>query len=356
MLEIVNERKSAFGKKLDEIRMFNKNNQFSNFKFNSNPGANETYNSLKNSEKIEESNRGNVKNSNISSIIKSNEENNSNTKIVFNNSNQNLSNHYKLTNNQNDNSMLGKKQLAHKSIADMFNKSFDNTNQSTELIPRKIEFKLSHVLKGGEMEEVQKINKKDAGRNNNIDNIMYNINEFQLSVDKPIGFNNVGNTCFLNSVLQSLCSTKILVNYLFKNDHINTCQFSKQSVCILCQFHKLLLTINNSKSSSCTPMSIVQNIKVISKSIRIGRQEDSHEFLTKMLEMLESSNMKDLKLKDHNFIKNLNDTHKGVIYDIFGGEVNSTVTCGQCKHKSVKKEDFYSISLVRKIFIFLGFK
>ena len=43
-------------------------------------------------------------------------------------------------------------------IIDLLNKSLtsNNLNQSTELIPRKIEFKLSHVLKGGEVEEIQK--------------------------------------------------------------------------------------------------------------------------------------------------------------------------------------------------------
>jgi ubiquitin C-terminal hydrolase len=340
--------------------MFEKNNKISSLNFpKMNGNSNET-NIFHNRIANEGSNIKNISNinssqTNLMNNLSSNNMNklgNGTSKVVFNNGIHNISginhninniNSNNSNNNGNNSNFLGKKQnFANRSIADMFNKSFDNTNQSTELIPKKIEFKLSHVLKGGEMEEIQKIEQKQIHSKENL----YNNDQFQLSIDKPKGFNNVGNTCFLNSVLQSLCSTQILVSYLFKNNHLNNCQLSKQSVCILCQFHKLLLAINTCKNSSYTPMSIVQNIKVISKSLRIGRQEDSHEFLMKMLETLESSNLKDLKLKDTNFIKNLNDTHKGIIYDIFGGEVNSTVTCGQCKHKSVKKEDFYSISVV----------
>lgn len=269
-------------------------------------------------------------------------------------------------------------------IVDKLYKSFSNNalNQSTELLPRKIEYELSYIIQGGEIVNKNPKKKKTISSiletistdNNTNDSNFINKTEqhtnklsqiFQKNLIPNIpsigkGLRNVGNTCFLNSTLQGLIYSEYLNNYFYLFKHSESCKVSATSVCMLCQYEKLItqaLSIsfssknNNSNlisaNSSFTPMSIIQNIKVISKFLKVGRQEDAHEFLVKLLEAMEDSSKKDLKLRANTFISNSIDIDKeNVIKKLFGGVYSSTVTCGTCKNISSIKGDYMSLSLV----------
>ena len=49
--------------------------------------------------------------------------------------------------------------------------------------------------------------------------------EWQETFSVGAGLVNMGNTCFLNSILQCLTYTAPLVNYLMDDDHYKTCKF-----------------------------------------------------------------------------------------------------------------------------------
>ena len=51
----------------------------------------------------------------------------------------------------------------------------------------------------------------------------------------------LGNTCYLNSVLQALTYTRPLVNYLFSGDHSQNCTIN--GFCMLCQLEHLMKTV-----------------------------------------------------------------------------------------------------------------
>ena len=61
---------------------------------------------------------------------------------------------------------------------------------------------------------------------------------------------------------------------------------------------------------------------------------------------MEDSNLKYLKL----FTKKLlNSSENSLIQHLFGGKIQSCLTCDVCKKKSIKIEDFLDVSLVSNI-------
>jgi len=68
---------------------------------------------------------------------------------------------------------------------------------------------------------------------NFIDSLMY----WKKENPPGCGFNNLGNTCFLNSVLQCILYTPPLKNYFDFLDHSKTCEID--GVCFLCEYGKL---------------------------------------------------------------------------------------------------------------------
>ena len=245
-------------------------------------------------------------------------------------------------------------------LFDKLTKSFNNNNlkHSSDLIPNKVEFKLSYIIQGGEIKNISKsegvvIEQKSQ---TNIKPIVLEDNSSFIQLfKKPVlkdrkygkGLNNVGNTCFLNSTLQALFHTTPFVNYFLYSQHSKNCKLSQKDLCMLCKFEISIKQTFNSMdkgNSSFTPSSIIQSIKSISKHLRIGRQEDSHEFLIKLLESLESSYKKNEELILDSFIKDNNKAANLINY-CFTGQINSIVECGTCKYKSETKTEGNHISL-----------
>jgi len=165
------------------------------------------------------------------------------------------------------------------------------------------------------------------------------------------GLNNMGNTCFLNSVLQSLLYTPGLINYFVFSDHKKKC--NPKGLCLMCEFHCLVDLSKDRKFGSLTPKNILNNLKFISKNIKIGRQEDAHEFLLYLLDGLEKACKGFVTSIKNNFIvsSNLN-TEDNLIQKLFGGKLASCVICLKCKNVSKKVDQYLDISIVQPIFHF----
>lgn len=304
-----------------------------------------------------------------------------------------------------------------------------NRNNDSELIPYKIEFKLSHVLKGEkkisengytdnkinskEKFEIKNFEKKkNSKQDNNSDSdntsqetktssneegkkivveinnslnsfikketaTIQNLNNERLKslskgfifedsyVDsllewkKPCyvgsGLNNMGNTCFLNSVLQNLLYTPALINYFDFSEHLKKC--NPKGICLMCEFSKLNQVSKSSKNGALTPKNILNNLKLISKNIKIGRQEDAHEFLLYFLDGLEKSCKTFVNQIRNNFIVSNTTDEDNLIQKLFGGKLASKVICLKCKNVSKKVDQYLDISIVRiKFKNFLGYK
>jgi len=153
------------------------------------------------------------------------------------------------------------------------------------------------------------------------------------------GFANLGNTCFLNSVLQVLTYTAPLVNYANSDEHRNSC--ASVGFCMLCEFKNHLIRVakHNAQNGPIRPMSIIQRLSCISKNFKFGRQEDAHEFLRYVIEAFRKSCLAGKKNLDR-FSKETT-----AINQIFGGLFRSQVTCLSCKKSSYTFDPMMELNL-----------
>jgi len=115
------------------------------------------------------------------------------------------------------------------------------------------------------------------------------------SRDIGVGLNNVGNTCFLNSVLQCLLHTPALIYIVIKHAPTKECLVGAGAFCMICKFRDLVFktTMSSSAGYSYTPVSVLQSLKKIAKSLSHGRQEDAHEFLRYIIDAFQRSALHD---------------------------------------------------------------
>lgn len=212
-----------------------------------------------------------------------------------------------------------------------------------DLIPFKLEFEYTCTLNSTENKKEQNENSKTNTEVKKANNPFLRLYVGVSSIGG--GLNNMGNTCFLNSVLQSLMFTLPMNNYFLRSNHLKICKV-KDSVCLLCEFCKLCSELQSRRA--LTPYNIIRNIKMICKHIRIGRQEDAHEFFIYLLDALEKSYTNFSKSINNKFIvdnKGKNQRNYNLIQNVFGGELSSEVQCMKCKKSSVTIDKFLSISL-----------
>ncbi|KAL2545363.1 ubiquitin carboxyl-terminal hydrolase 21-like [Forsythia ovata] len=160
--------------------------------------------------------------------------------------------------------------------------------------------------------------------------------------NKPVivgaGFANLGNTCFLNAVLQCFIHTVPLLQGLFYSSHSVHCHFNSEGFCVLCDLRELVELSLISAGRVVTPWKLVNNLSYFSSSFGRFQQEDAHEFLQCFLDRLESSENSKLKeavsSRNDNFVK-----------QVFGGRLVSKLKCCNCGHCSDTYEPSIDLSL-----------
>jgi ubiquitin carboxyl-terminal hydrolase 36/42 len=297
---------------------------------------------LKGEKKISENNNNNYNNNtndndNFSELTKTSSIENEKKNLLkekekekVNNNNKDYSEKNNISLNKNDDILKISNNL-------IVNNNISN-NPAVNLIDNEIKLSRKNSMVSYTSEKSSK--SKEIFNDNFVDGLL----EWKKPTAIGSGLNNMGNTCFLNSVLQSLLYTPGLINY-FDNSEIKR-KYNPRGICFLIEFNNLIDASKKSKIHSLTPKGILNNLKVISKNLKIGRQEDAHEFLLYLLDALEKSCKIYTDTIKSNFIINSNGNEDNLIQKLFGGKLASCVICLKCKNVSKKIDQYLDISLV----------
>ncbi|XP_027348085.1 ubiquitin carboxyl-terminal hydrolase 21-like [Abrus precatorius] len=140
------------------------------------------------------------------------------------------------------------------------------------------------------------------------------------------GLDNLGNTCFMSSILQCFTHTVPLIQGLRSCTH--AC--GEDGFCGLCALREHIELSLASSGSSIAPTRLVDKLTYFSPSFRRGEQQDAHEFMQCVLNKLRSC----FPYRDDNLVEN-----------IFGSRLISNLRCCNCGYSSDTYEPVLDVSL-----------
>uniref|UniRef100_A0ACD5U6E7 Uncharacterized protein n=1 Tax=Avena sativa TaxID=4498 RepID=A0ACD5U6E7_AVESA len=176
------------------------------------------------------------------------------------------------------------------------------------------------------------------------------------------GLHNLGNTCFMNSAIQSLVHTPPLVEYFLKDytQEINTENPLGLQGELAVAFAELLRKLWTAGRTSVPPRAFKSKLSCFAPQFSGYNQHDSQELLAFLLDGLHED-LNRVKKKPYIEAKNADDRpdeefaeecwnyHKArndsIIVDKFQGQYKSTLVCPECNKISVTFDPFMYLSL-----------
>ncbi|XP_023328080.1 ubiquitin carboxyl-terminal hydrolase 2 isoform X5 [Eurytemora carolleeae] len=176
------------------------------------------------------------------------------------------------------------------------------------------------------------------------------------------GLKNLGNTCFMNSVIQCLSNTKLLCDFLLSDEYSNDINSnSSMKGSLIKAFATVVKSLWKPNARTVDPSTLKGAVQRFAPRFSGYNQEDSQEFLRYLLEGLhEDVNRVTVKPQSiHTEIdSNLSVEEQGMeawkrylrrddskLVDIFVGQLKSTLRCSSCDYESVTFEPFWDLSL-----------
>ncbi|KAK6947235.1 Peptidase C19, ubiquitin carboxyl-terminal hydrolase [Dillenia turbinata] len=174
----------------------------------------------------------------------------------------------------------------------------------------------------------------------------------------PLGLKNLGNSCYLNSVLQCLTYTPPLAYFCLNHQHSSLCNStsdtSKPRDCPFCIIEKRIACSLSVDLTLDSPARIQSCLRIFAEHFRLGRQEDAHEFLRYVIDACHNTCLRLKKLLLRRKTSNVANggsaceqfnTNSTVVKEIFGGALRSQVKCLSCGAESNKTDEIMDISL-----------
>ncbi|XP_071807024.1 uncharacterized protein [Asterias amurensis] len=178
-----------------------------------------------------------------------------------------------------------------------------------------------------------------------------------------VGLINLGNTCYMNSILQCLAQIGELKDYLLSGDYLRDINRKSAGEGNLIKgFADLMKQLwEPKKRESVAPNKLHLAFQKISKQFRGSKQQDAQEFLRYLLsELHDETNTAagSKKSKEADVPDDISEEEKAEIYweryrardnsifsRIFVGQLKSTLECQTCKSRSVTFDIFWDLSV-----------
>ncbi|KAF3423965.1 hypothetical protein E2986_05418 [Frieseomelitta varia] len=166
------------------------------------------------------------------------------------------------------------------------------------------------------------------------------------------GLKNLGNSCYMNSIIQCLSNTTHLAKYFMDNlyaDDLNTNNDNNTQGQVVEEVAQVIKALWRGQYKSISPLDLKIAVGQYKLQFDSYEQQDSHEFLTFLLDWMHNDLKKNCKVPlemtvaEKAWDKAMG-SQRSIISDLFFGQLKSTIICSFCKQSSTTYETFNSLT------------
>jgi ubiquitin carboxyl-terminal hydrolase 2/21 len=173
------------------------------------------------------------------------------------------------------------------------------------------------------------------------------------------GLQNVGNTCYMNSILQCLTHTKWLVKYMLTNRFLEHIKQNSLEMIMVYEINKLLRFMYYSSGQVLNPVQFFRYMQILSLKLGNGQfignnQHDASEFLTFVLDILHEGLAKPIDIPENilsskephleSWLKTFKSGYSILVKEFFG-QYHTRTICLDCKNISSNYDPFSILHL-----------